>query len=164
MYPPVTQKSPFLHSWRIFDLPVTLFSFSIMQCPMLTCTPGFKSIHPCFQNANQIQICFVFMLAGSPETFLIFWRNFWFFYPIFILCHALFYTNLHTKFQKNPSMFPECRPNTNLLRFHASCSLCIVKFKLKISKIVNFFIFLSSIMTYPILTCIPNFERIRPCL
>jgi hypothetical protein len=59
MYPPVAQKSPFLHSWGIFDLPVTLFSFSIMQCPMLTCTPVFKRIHPCFQNADQIQTCFV---------------------------------------------------------------------------------------------------------
>jgi hypothetical protein len=36
-------------------------------------------------------------------------------------------------------MFPECRPNTNLLRFHASwnvkiCSLCIAKFQGKISQ------------------------------
>jgi hypothetical protein len=48
-----------------------------------------------------------------------------FVYPIFILYHALLYTNLHTKFQKNPSMFPECRPNTNLLRFHASWNVKI---------------------------------------
>ena len=29
------------------------------------------------------------------------------------------YTNLHTKFQKNPSMFVEFRANTNVHRFHA---------------------------------------------
>ena len=29
------------------------------------------------------------------------------------------YTNLHTKFQKNPSMFVESRANTNVHRFHA---------------------------------------------
>jgi len=39
--------------------------------------------------------------------------------PIFILHYAMPYTNLHTKFQKNPSMFVESRANTNLHRFHA---------------------------------------------
>jgi hypothetical protein len=56
--------------------------------------------------------------------------------PIFILYYVIPYTNLHTKFQKNSSMFPACRPNTNLLRFHASkymkISLCFAKFQLKI--------------------------------
>jgi hypothetical protein len=46
--------------------------------------------------------------------------------PIFILYYAMPYANLHTRFQKNPSMFPECRPNTNLLRFHASWNVNIV--------------------------------------
>jgi hypothetical protein len=40
--------------------------------------------------------------------------------PIFIIHYATPYTEMHTKFQINPSMFPECRPNTNLLHFHAS--------------------------------------------
>jgi hypothetical protein len=60
-----------------------------------------------------------------------------FFYPIFTLYHALLYTNLHIKFQKNPSVFPECRPNTNLLRFHASWNVkisFIAKFQLKIPR------------------------------
>ena len=55
MYPPVAQKPPFLHSWWIYDLQVTLFSFFIM----------------------------------------------------------------HTKFQKNPSIFAESRANTNGHHFHA---------------------------------------------
>ena len=39
--------------------------------------------------------------------------------PIFILHYATPYTNLHTKFQKNPSMFVESRANTNVHHFHA---------------------------------------------
>ena len=39
--------------------------------------------------------------------------------PIFILHYAMPYTNLHTKFQKNRSMFVESRANTNVQRFHA---------------------------------------------
>ena len=39
--------------------------------------------------------------------------------PIFILHYAMPYTNLQTKFQKNPSMFVESRANTNVHRFHA---------------------------------------------
>jgi hypothetical protein len=84
--------------------------------------------------------------------------------PIFILYYAMPYANLHTRFQKNPFMFPECRPDTNLLRFHASwnvknvlSSLCIAKFQLKISQRIDFLTLFS-------FTCIPNFERIRPCL
>ena len=46
--------------------------------------------------------------------------------PIFILYHVIPYTNLHTKFWKNPSMFPARRPNTNLLRFHANEKLLCV--------------------------------------
>ena len=39
--------------------------------------------------------------------------------PIFSLYYAIPYTNMHTKFQKNPSMFVESRANTNVHRFHA---------------------------------------------
>lgn len=37
----------------------------------------------------------------------------------FTLYYVTPYTNLHTNFQKNPSMFAERRLNTNLLPFHA---------------------------------------------
>ena len=53
---------PYFHS----ILSHTLFSFSTMSCPMLTCIPNFKRICPCLQNPEQIQMCIVFILKQPP--------------------------------------------------------------------------------------------------
>jgi hypothetical protein len=61
-----------------------------------------------------------FKLKISPKKILKhFLKNFLFFYPIFILYYNIPYTNLHTKFRKDPSMFVESRANIKVHRFHA---------------------------------------------
>ena len=49
--PETSKKAIFFWIFLIFggfsDYPVTLFSFSIMPCPMPTYIPNFKRIHPC---------------------------------------------------------------------------------------------------------------------
>jgi hypothetical protein len=99
---PCHPKIPIL---AFFQWPYFQFSFSIMQCPMLTCTPGFKRIHPCFQNApntnllrfGYCKICVPEVLKHvknkqkSYEFFLI--SGGIFLYPIFILYYDIPYTN-----------------------------------------------------------------------
>ena len=121
----------------------------------ITCTPSFKWIHPGLQNADQLQTCCVFMLDRMWKFSLgslciakfqlnIKKKN------IFVLgvlkhiknkkiCHELFlayfhsllyaipYTNLHTKFQMNPSICVESKANTNVHSFHAKkCLLATI--------------------------------------
>jgi hypothetical protein len=100
MYPRVAQKSRFGDFLFYIDAIFILYYATLYTKFQL-------KIKTCKKPKITYNIVWNFLIFGH-------------FLPYFFLYHALPNTNLHTKFQKNPFMFPEFIPNTKLLRFHAS--------------------------------------------
>ena len=77
-----------------------------------------------FAESRPIQICFVFMLDLVRMWKFFVYYKFW--TKNFILYCVILYTNIHTKFQKNPSMCVESRTNTNVHHFNAQTSFQVL--------------------------------------